>query len=87
MEDEDTEKDDENPLSVDQILDNLESSNQLRFNGLIALHRACTDVPSEFKTVLRAVALTLQTQNEIKENKLYKMNKDERRAAKIGLAK
>ncbi|KAA6375848.1 MAG: hypothetical protein EZS28_028626 [Streblomastix strix] len=87
MEDEDSEKEDENPLPVDQILDDLESSNQLRFNGLISLHRACTEVPSEFKTVLRAVALTLQTQNEIKENKLYKMNKDERRAAKIRFAK
>ncbi|KAA6397228.1 MAG: hypothetical protein EZS28_007245 [Streblomastix strix] len=87
MEDEDSEIEDEDPLPDDQILDDLESSNQLRFNGLIALHRACTEVPSEFKTILRAVALTLQTQNEIKENKLYKMNKDERRAAKIRLAK
>ncbi|KAA6353504.1 MAG: hypothetical protein EZS28_050969, partial [Streblomastix strix] len=87
MEDEDSEKEDKNPLPVDQILDDLESSNQLRFNGLIASHHACTEVPSEFKTVFRAVVLTLQTQNEIKENKLYKMNNDERKAAKIRLAK
>ncbi|KAA6384306.1 MAG: hypothetical protein EZS28_020167 [Streblomastix strix] len=61
----------------------LEIQTQLRDKTLEILNLTCKEVPQTFKTVIRACALALQTENEIKMNVKFQMTKEEIR---IGFA-